>query len=168
MAPIWAAIPRTGPATTLTYDLTAIPGGTRLLVRRDGFKGREQACANHASGWIMVLGWLAGDISPKPPADTAKYYVARLLGSRPDFRTTLSAEELAMMQRHIAYWRPLMAEGKVLALGPVDDPRGSWGLGLMRVDSEAELLDLQSRDPAVLGGLHYENLPMARAVWREG
>jgi len=60
-----------------------------------------------------------------------------------------------------------MAQGKVLALGPVDDPKGSWGLGLMRVESEAELLDLQSRDPAVLGGLRYENLPMARAVWRE-
>jgi hypothetical protein len=37
----------------------------------------------------------------------------------------------------------------------------------MRVESEAELLDLQSRDPAVLSGLSYENLPMFRAVWRQ-
>jgi uncharacterized protein YndB with AHSA1/START domain len=162
--PSWAS----GPATTVTYDLKVIPGGTRLLVRHDGFKGNEEACASHADGWIMVLGWLADDISPKPPPDTAKFYVARLLGSRPNFRTTLSAEELAMMQRHIAYWQPLMGQGKVLALGPVDDPKGSWGLALMRVESEAELRDLQSRDPAVLGGLRYENLPMARAVWREG
>jgi uncharacterized protein YndB with AHSA1/START domain len=161
--PSWA----TGPATTVTYDLRAIRGGTRLLVRHDGFKGNEQACASHADGWVMVLGWLADDISPKPPPDAMKYYVARLLAPRPDFRQMLSAEEMAMMQQHIAYWQPLMEAGKVLALGPVDDPKGGWGLALMRVDSEAELLDLQAHDPAVLGGLHYENLPMAQAVWRE-
>jgi uncharacterized protein YndB with AHSA1/START domain len=161
--PSWA----TGPATTVTYDLKAIPGGTRLLVRHDGFKDNEQACASHADGWILALGWLTDDIAPKPAPDTMKFYVARLLAPRPEFRQTLSAEEIAMMHRHIAYWRPLMAAGKVLALGPVDDPKGSWGLALMRVETEAELLALQAHDPAVLGGLTYENLPMARAVWRD-
>ncbi|MEO8883294.1 MAG: SRPBCC domain-containing protein [Devosia sp.] len=153
--------------TTITYQLSAIAGGTHLVLRHTGFEEQRESCEGHADGWVRVLGWLAADIGPKPGPDTAKYFVARLLGPRPDFATSLSPDEMAVMMAHMGYWRPLMAEGKVIALGPVNDPKGSWGLGLMRVDSETELLDLQGRDPAVLAGLRYENLPMFRAVWKQ-
>ncbi|HTJ56976.1 MAG TPA: SRPBCC domain-containing protein [Devosiaceae bacterium] len=158
-----------GNRTTVTYQLSPIEGGTRLVARHEGFKGRPEMCQQHSDGWAMVLGWLAADIGPKPQPDTAKYFVARLLAPRPDFATSLSDEEMAVMQAHMAYWRPKMQEGKVLVLGPVNDPRGSWGLGLMRVESEEELLELQSHDPAITSGrgLSYENLPMFRAVWKQ-
>jgi len=46
--------------TTITWRFEPIPGGTRVLVRHEGFGSAHEACANHASGWEHVLGWLAG------------------------------------------------------------------------------------------------------------
>ena len=160
-----------GLKTTITYQLTVIEGGTRLVVRQEGFKGKPDSCQGHSEGWVRVLGWLTAFVAPKPaPApDTAKYFVARLLGPRPDFATTLTPEEMTMMRAHAIYWQQYMAQGKVIVLGPVNDPNGSWGLAIMRVESEAELLELQSHDPAITTGhgTRYENLPMFRAVWKQ-
>jgi uncharacterized protein YndB with AHSA1/START domain len=167
----WQAQWDAGETTTLTYLLAPTEIGTRLTLRHEGFKGRPEVCQGHSDGWQVVLGWLAQYIAPtpQPAADTAKYYCARLLPPRPDFAQTMSAEERAMMGEHAAYWRVQMAKDKVVVFGPVNDPQGSWGLGVIRVETEAELLDFQANDPAILGkrGLHYENLPMFAAVWRK-
>lgn len=158
-----------GLRTTLAYQLSAIEGGTRLVVRHEGFKDRPDSCNDHANGWIRVLGWLAADIGPKPRPDTAKYFLSRLLGPRPDFARSLSAEEMAMMQAHVGYWAPQLEAGKVIALGPVNDPNWTYGVAIMRVDSEAELLELQRHDPAIVlgkGAMRYENAPMPRISYR--
>ena len=158
-----------GLKTRLTFQLSAIDGGTRLVVRHEGFGANAGSCEGHSNGWIRVLGWLAADIGPKPGPDTAKYFLARLLGPRPDFARSLSAEEKAMMQAHARYWAPFVENGKVLVLGPVNDPKWTYGVAVLRVESEAELLDLQGKDPAILlgkGGLHYENAPMLAAAWK--
>ena len=65
-----------------------------------------------------------------------------------------------MMRAHTIYWSGLMDRGKMLILGPVADPKGGWGMGVLKVSSEEELHELESRDPAILGnrGLYYENL----------
>jgi uncharacterized protein YndB with AHSA1/START domain len=55
-----------GHETTLTYELVAIDGGTRLTVRHEGFVGRAESCEQHSQGWEMVMGWLANYL--KPPA----------------------------------------------------------------------------------------------------
>lgn len=47
-----------GPATTIRYQLVAIPGGTRITVRHEGFGDRAAACESHAQGWERVLSWL--------------------------------------------------------------------------------------------------------------
>ena len=64
----------------------------------------------------------------------------------------------------------IVDHGKVIALGPVNDPAWTYGLGILKVDSEEELLELQSNDPAILlgnGGTHYENAPMMRIAYRQ-
>jgi len=50
----------TGSTTTITWRFEAIAGGTRVVVRHEGFGEAHDACANHASGWERVLSWLAG------------------------------------------------------------------------------------------------------------
>lgn len=57
--------------TTLTYRLDAIPGGTRVTVRHEGFGEHREACRSHGRGWERVLGWLRDHVSAsEPPART--------------------------------------------------------------------------------------------------
>ena len=43
--------------TTVRFQVEAIPGGSRLTVRHDGFRDRD-ACDAHSRGWERVLSWL--------------------------------------------------------------------------------------------------------------
>jgi hypothetical protein len=45
--------------TTITYRFDAIPSGTRVTVRDEGFIGRAEAAYGNAEHWERVLGWLA-------------------------------------------------------------------------------------------------------------
>jgi uncharacterized protein YndB with AHSA1/START domain len=49
----------TDSVTTITWRLTAIAGGTQVVVRHEGFGAAHDACANHAQGWERVLSWLS-------------------------------------------------------------------------------------------------------------
>ena len=53
-----------------------------------------------------------------------------------------------------------------MAFGPVADPKGGWGLGVLRVSDEAELRALEAADPAIRAniGMRYEALPMPVGV----
>jgi uncharacterized protein YndB with AHSA1/START domain len=45
-------------ATTLTYRLEPIVGGTRVTLRHEGFGDRAESCRSHGNGWERVLTWL--------------------------------------------------------------------------------------------------------------
>ena len=45
--------------TTITWRLTTIAGGTRVVIRHEGFGEAHEACASHANGWERVLTWLS-------------------------------------------------------------------------------------------------------------
>jgi len=94
------------------------------------------------------------------------FFVCRLLPPRPTFIADMTDEERALMQAHGVYWRERMAEGKVIVFGPVADPAGPWGLGVVRVSSAAEMENFKDGDPVIKAGrgFRYESLPMLRAV----
>ena len=56
------------------------------------------------------------------------------------------------MTRHAAYWQPLVESGQMVVFGPVLDGSGSWGLGIIEVDDEAELRAFVAHDPVVTSG----------------
>ena len=92
-----------------------------------------------------------------------KYFVLHLLPSRPDFAQTMTEEERGIMMKHIGYWTELMNQGKVLVFGPVLDPAEVYGLGIVAVDDEQEVMDLIANDPA--GQINrYEFFPMKAVV----
>jgi uncharacterized protein len=92
-----------------------------------------------------------------------KYFVLHLLPSRPDFAQTMTDDERAIMMKHIAYWTDIMNKGKVLAFGPVLDPKAVYGLGIVVVDNEQEIEEFISNDPA--GKINkYEYFPMRAIV----
>lgn len=77
----------------------------------------------------------------------------------------MTADEKAIMQKHVAYWTSLLNDGKVIVFGPVSDPKGGYGVGIASVHNEAELKSIVDADPA--NGLNqYEYYPM-RAVFKQ-
>jgi uncharacterized protein YciI len=92
-----------------------------------------------------------------------KYFALYLLPSRPDFALTMTGEEKAIMMKHVGYWTEIMNRGKVLAFGPVMDPKEVYGLGIIAVDDEQEVKDLIANDPAAKIN-KYEYFPMRAVV----
>ena len=90
------------------------------------------------------------------------HFVLYLNPPRPDFAHTMSDEELDIMKQHVAYWKEYVDSGVMLVMGPVMDPAGVYGLGILEVDSEDQLQSLMKNDPATAIN-KYEYYPM-RAV----
>lgn len=151
-----------GPATMITYSLEPTKGGTRVLVRHEGFEGRAESCAGHAEGWERVLSWLGRDLVPR-----ANAYLLRLIAPRPTFAFDMSPEEREIMFAHLGYWKEQLALGNVVVFGPVADPAGPWGLGVVRAADEATVQAFERGDPAIRSerGFRYERLPMLNAVF---
>jgi uncharacterized protein YciI len=77
-----------------------------------------------------------------------KYFFVKLIPRRPDFAQTMSDAERAIMKEHAAYWASFMEQGKILVYGPVFDPKGTYGAGVMAVENEEEVLAFTANDPA--------------------
>lgn len=152
-----------GHVSTVSYRLDPIAQGTRLVLRHDGLGDVPDSCKNHASGWERVLTWLGTHVAAAP---APCYVLCRLIPPRPDFATTLSPTEQAAMGAHLAYCKSLLEAGKALIFGPVADPAGVWGCGLLTVADDAEARALVAADPAVTAGIgaRYELLPFLRVL----
>jgi uncharacterized protein YndB with AHSA1/START domain len=152
-----------GPATKIVYTLDAIETGTRVTVRHSGFTSAA-SCESHGDGWERVLSWLGGFVAPAPQL---RYFMCKLLPPRATFMQDMNADERAAMQAHGAYWRGKLAEGAAIAFGPVADPAGGYGLGIVAVPDEATLHTFQAADPAIVAkiGLRYETSPMVNVVY---
>jgi len=81
-------------------------------------------------------------------------FLFQLVPPRADFAQTMTADEQQAMAGHQDYWRTLLAAGKVVVYGPVADPEGVWGLGVVRAADRAEVLELGNRDPSVSAGVN--------------
>ncbi|HEY4179044.1 MAG TPA: SRPBCC domain-containing protein [Kofleriaceae bacterium] len=150
-----------GEATTVAWLLETIDGGTRVTVRHTAFASAK-ACSDHANGWVQVLGWLDGYASPQ----TDKYFMIRLVNERPDFMSSMSASELAVMREHSLYLRSLIAQGKVIVAGPVRDAEGPYGMAVMKAADEAAIKAIEAADPAITRniGNRYVIAPMLAAI----
>jgi uncharacterized protein YciI len=91
-----------------------------------------------------------------------KDFFLKLNPPRSSFMKDMTADEKVIMQNHVAYWAPFVNDGTVVVLGPVMDPKGGYGIAIVRVENEDHLSQLLANDPA--NGLNsYEVYPM-RAV----
>jgi hypothetical protein len=90
------------------------------------------------------------------------HYFLKLNPSRPTFAQDMTDEERGIMQQHVGYWAELMNKGMVIVFGPVFDPAGAYGMGVVEVENEGQLQELTGNDPAAKIN-KYEYWPM-RAV----
>ena len=74
----------------------------------------------------------------------------------------MSAAEREVMLAHQDYWRPRVDAGEVIAMGPVADPAGGYGVMIVEAATQRQLESWQNGDPAIRAGLGfvYENFPM--------
>jgi len=98
----------------------------------------------------------------------SQFFLCRFIPPRPNFATTMSADEREIMQAHVGYWNGQLQAGSAIAFGPVADPRGDWGVGIVGATDERAVQRLRDADPAILSGrgFHYEILPMPRLMTR--
>jgi len=83
-------------------------------------------------------------------------FICLLRLKRPDFLTTMTPEEQAVMGEHIEYIRNISAQGNIALSGAAVD--GSVGVVIYRVDSAEEARRLFYNDPAVIAGIGYPEL----------
>jgi uncharacterized protein YciI len=78
----------------------------------------------------------------------------------------MTPKEADAMRNHVAYWTELASKGTAIAFGPVADPKGGWGVGILAVRDDDELRRLQDNDPAIRAdiGMRYEAYPMPRLI----
>jgi hypothetical protein len=88
-----------------------------------------------------------------------KHFALKLVPCRPSFAMDMDDAERAIMQEHQIYWKDLMQRGIALIYGPVMDPKGPYGFGVIAVDDEAVVADITAKDPAAAINT-YEVYPM--------
>jgi uncharacterized protein YciI len=96
------------------------------------------------------------------------HFFCKLIAPRPTFPFDMNESEKAAMDEHAQYWLGLLKEGVVLVFGPVMDPKGAFGMGVMEGVDENEIKRRTDADPAMKAniGFKVEVMPM-RAITRE-
>jgi len=82
----------------------------------------------------------------------------------------MSPDERATMTDHVGYWTTLAESGRVLAFGPVNDPAGPYGIGIVVADDLVAAQALRDADPAIRSphGFRAEIAPMLQLVTPDG
>jgi uncharacterized protein YciI len=90
------------------------------------------------------------------------HYLCKLRPPRPTFVNDMTPDEALLMRAHREYWTPKVETGVVVAMGPVADPAGGYGVAIIEAASTAALEAMQGADPAIKAGrgFAYENLLM--------
>ena len=72
------------------------------------------------------------------------------------------------MTAHMAFWQASAEAGAAIAVGPVFDPAGAWGMALVEVVDEDEATVLSQKDPVITAdlGFTYEVLAVPSLILR--
>jgi len=90
------------------------------------------------------------------------HFLCRLNPPRPTFLADMTGDEALVMRRHREFWTPRVEIGVVIAMGPVADPAGAYGVAIIEAASRAALDAMLMADPAILAdrGFSYDVFPM--------
>ena len=110
-------------------------------------------------GTMMMHAQASAGAPSAAQAGPQQFYM-RLVPPRPTFAKDMTDQEMALMKLHAAYWAEQFKSGKVLIIGPVDDPKGSFGVAIVEC-TEAEAHVMADGDPTVKAGMnHFDVMPM--------
>jgi uncharacterized protein len=92
--------------------------------------------------------------NPTPAKPPMKSWLIRIIPPRPTFDKDSTPAEDALMDQHFAYWKDLNDKGVCIFGGPVLDPKGVYGIIVVRAATEDEANALAAGDPSVKAGLN--------------
>jgi len=84
-----------------------------------------------------------------------RHFLIKLIPPRATFALDIAEEEKQLMQEHVAYWTELADKDVALVFGPVLDPAGSYGIGVVAVGGEGDLKPLTTNDPVAKSGRQF-------------
>src|SRR5262245_10426418 len=95
-----------------------------------------------------------------------QYFLSKLIPPRPTFPTDMTPAEAKLMQEYVAYWTDLMNQGLVIVFGPVADPKGAYGIGIIQLEDGADPHAPGANDPIIKAdaGFTFEVYPMPGAI----
>ncbi|MDI4234441.1 YciI family protein [Bradyrhizobium sp. Arg237L] len=98
-----------------------------------------------------------------------RYFVCKLVPPRPTFPQDMTLSEAEIMQAHTAYCGELLRAGNAIVFGPVADPAGVWGVGVLQLPDDAEPQTILANDPVMKAdaGFTYQVMPMLHAATKE-
>jgi uncharacterized protein len=85
------------------------------------------------------------------------HFLIKLIPPRPSFALDMTDEEKRLMQEHVVYWTGLADNGVALLFGPVLDPSGSYGIGVVEVENEEDVKVLAANDPVTKSGRQFRH-----------
>jgi uncharacterized protein len=96
------------------------------------------------------------------------HFFLKLIAPRPSFANDMNEQEKTLMQQHFIYWKQRQDAGEVLVFGPVIDPKGPYGMGIVSAADETVARAFAAADPAMKANIGFacEIYPM-RAVTRD-
>jgi len=83
-----------------------------------------------------------------------KQFLLKLIPPRSTFAGDMSETEREIMNEHIDYWKGLTDKGIAVVFGPVLDPKGPWGLGIIEAEDEDHANTIAANDPSIKSGLN--------------
>lgn len=89
-------------------------------------------------------------------------YISTMRPKRPGFLASMTPEEKAVMEQHLAYVQRLVDQGKLVLGGAATD--GAIGVLVLRVGSDEEARRIFDDDPAVRAGIGHSELHPFRVV----
>ena len=105
---------------------------------------------------------MQGDNSGNSPPK--KHFVLKLIPPRPTFAEDMTEKERDIMKQHATYWKDKADHGIAVVYGPVLDPKGMYGLGIIEVDNEDQARTYAADDPAVKSGLNKVGINPMHAI----
>lgn len=79
----------------------------------------------------------------------------------------MTEKDKGIMKQHAVYWNVFLDKGTVIVFGPVLDPKGVYGLGIVEADNEAQARAFVAGDSAVKSGLAGVEIALMHATLRK-
>jgi uncharacterized protein len=101
---------------------------------------------------------------PSSNSSAKKYFVLKLIPPRTTFADDMTEKERDIMKQHATYWKDKADRGIAIVYGPVLDPKGVYGLGIIEVDDEDQARAYAADDPTVKSGINKIEIHPMRAI----